>query len=91
MRCDPDYCDIHDFVVAPGSAWCQMEYRKRGSEGSRLATEMGLAEAINRMADLVQDLLDERQTRFRPRYQAAPDPPKEKKEIKPRGYQWSQE
>ena len=36
MRCDPDYCDIHDFAVAPNSAWCRMEYHKRGSEGSRL-------------------------------------------------------
>jgi len=92
MRCDPDYCDIHDFAVAPNSAWCRMEYHKRGSEGSRLATEMGLSEAINRMGDLVQDLLDERKTRFQPRRQAAPNPPEEKKEIKSgEGYRWNQE
>ncbi len=69
MPCTPDYCDDHDYMVASGSAWCRVEYAKRSSEGSRLASEMGLADAIYRMGDLVEELLTERKSRFTPRRQ----------------------
>ena len=76
MPCTPDNCDIHDFMVASGSAWCRMEYAKRSSEGSRLASEMGLADAILRVGDLVEELLEERKSRFKPsRQQTDAKPP----------------
>ena len=76
MPCTPDNCDIHDFMVAPNSAWCRMEYAKRSGEGSRLASEMGLADAIFRMGDLVEELLTERKSRFKPtRQQTEAKPP----------------
>ena len=90
MPCTTDYCDEHDFMVAPGSAWCRMEYAKRANEGGRVAAEMGLSEAINRMGDLVEQLLDERKARFRPRRQA--EPPQEIKEKKSsEAYKWNQQ
>ena len=58
MPCNPDWCDDHDFMVAPNSGWCRMEFAKRGNEGGRVAVEMGLSEAINRMGDLVRKYLD---------------------------------
>jgi len=90
MPCTPEYCDEHDYMVASGSAWCRMEFAKRASEGGRVAAEMGLTEAIDRMGDLVEELLEERKERFRPRRQAGP--PQEKKEKKSsEGYKWNQQ
>ena len=88
MPCTPDYCDEHDFMVAPNSGWCRMEFAKRGNEGGRVAVEMGLSEAINRMGDLVEQLLDERQARFQRRRQPEPEAPT-KRTPNEGGYQWS--
>ena len=88
MPCTTDYCDEHDFMVAPGSAWCRMEYAKRANEGGRVAVEMGLAEVIDRMGDLVEQLLDERQARFQRRRQPEPEAPTKRKPSEG-GYQWS--
>ena len=88
MPCTPDYCDEHDFMVAPNSGWCRMEFAKRGNEGGRVAVEMGLSEAINRMGDLVEQLLDERQARFQRRRQPEPETPT-KRTPSEGGYQWS--
>jgi len=91
MPCTPDWCDEHDFMVASGSAWCLMEFAKRGgNKGGRVAAEMGLVEAIDRMGDLVEQLLDERKARFKPRRQA--EPPQEIKEKKSsEAYKWNQQ
>ena len=90
MPCTPEYCDEHDYMVASGSAWCRMEFAKRKNEGGKAAIEMGLTEAIDRMGDLVEELLEERKERFRPRRQAGP--PQEKKEKKSsEGYKWNQQ
>ena len=88
MPCTPDYCDEHDFMVAPNSGWCRMEFAKRGNEGGRVAVEMGLSEAINRMGDLVEELLEDRKARFKPRRQAEPETPKPN-QPKEGGYNWS--
>ena len=88
MPCTTDYCDEHDFMVASGSAWCRMEYAKHANEGGRVAAEMGLAEAIDRMGDLVEQLLDERQARFQRRRQPEPETPT-KRTPSEGGYQWS--
>ena len=88
MPCTPDYCDEHDFMVAPGSAWCRMEFAKRANEGGRVAVEMGLTDAIYRMGDLVEELLEDRKTRFKPRRQAEPETPKPN-QPKEGGYNWS--
>ena len=74
MPCTTDYCDEHDYVVAPGSAWCRMEYAKRQNEGGRVAVEMGLSEALHRIGDLVEVMLEEKRERFKPRRQAEAKP-----------------
>ena len=92
MPCTPEHCDEHDFMVAPGSAWCRMEFAKRGrnNKGGRVAAEMDLVEAIDRMGDLVEQLLEERKERFRPRRRA--EPPQEIKKTKSNeGYKWNQQ
>ena len=88
MPCTPDYCDEHDFIVAPNSGWCRMEFAKRGNEGGRVAIEMSLTDAIYRMGDLVEELLEDRKARFKPRRQAEPETPKPK-QPKEGGYNWS--
>ena len=88
MPCTPDYCDEHDFMVAPNSGWCRMEFAKRGNEGGRVAVEMGLTDAIYRMGDLVEELLEDRKARFKPRRQAEPETPKPN-QPKEGGYNWS--
>tara|TARA_R100000306_G_C4337352_1_gene123444 strand:- start:543 stop:812 length:270 start_codon:yes stop_codon:yes gene_type:complete len=88
MPCTPDYCDEHDFMVASGSAWCRMEFAKRANEGGRVAAEMGLSDAIYRMGDLVEELLEERKARFQRRRQPEPEAPTKRKPSEG-GYQWS--
>jgi len=88
MPCTPDYCDEHDFMVAPNSGWCRMEFAKRANEGGRVAVEMGLTDAIYRMGDLVEELLEDRKARFKPRRQAEPETPKPN-QPKEGGYNWS--
>ena len=74
MDCNADYCDEHDFMVAPNSAWCRMEFAKRSSDGSRLASNVGLADAIHRLGDLVEELLEDKKSRFQPRQQTNAKP-----------------
>ena len=88
MPCNPDWCDEHDFMVAPNSGWCRMEFAKRGNEGGRVAVEMGLTDAIYRMGDLVEELMEDRKARFKPRRQAEPETPKPN-QPKEGGYNWS--
>jgi len=88
MPCNPDWCDDHDFMVAPNSGWCRMEFAKRGNEGGRVAVEMGLTDALYRIGDLVEELMEDRKTRFKPRRQAEPEAPKPK-QPKEGGYNWS--
>jgi hypothetical protein len=51
-----------------------MEFAKRGNEGGRVAVEMGLSEALHRIGDLVEVLLEEKRERFTPRRQAEAKP-----------------
>jgi len=88
MPCTPDYCDEHDFMVAPNSGWCRMEFAKRGNEGGRVAVEMGLTDALYRIGDLVEELMEDRKARFKPRRQAEPETPKPN-QPKEGGYNWS--
>ena len=76
MACNANHCDEHDFMVAPNSAWCLMEYSKRSGDGSRLASDVGLAvaDAIHRIADLVEDMLEAPKSRFQPRQQTTAKP-----------------
>ena len=76
-------------MVASGSAWCLMEFAKRGgNKGGRVAAEMGLVEAMDRVGDLVEQLLDERQARFQRRRQPEPEAPTKRTPTEG-GYQWS--
>ena len=58
--CTADYCDAHDFDVAPGSAWCRREHSLRGGETSpRLdSNDRGLAEALFALSDVLGAMLD---------------------------------
>ena len=60
VTCTPDFCDAHDFDVAPGSAWCRREHSLRGGETSpRLdSDDRGLAEALFALSDVLDAMLD---------------------------------
>jgi len=56
MPCTPDYCDIHDYPVAPGAGWCRAvdtAYARR-SEPRLSPRDEGLAEAILRLGDILE-------------------------------------
>jgi len=75
MTCSPDFCDLHDYDVHPGSGWCRavdVAYGRRQNK-PRLDSHDGiLAEAIFRLADVL-DKSENRPTRYVPPT-AAPKP-----------------
>ena len=58
--CTADYCDAHDFDIAPGSAWCRREHSLRGGGTSpRPASDDGrLAEALFALSDVLGAMID---------------------------------
>ena len=71
--CTADYCDTHDFDMAPGSAWCRREHSLRGGGTSpRLDSNDGsLAEALFALSDVLGAMLDRK-----PQPQPQPNTPR---------------
>lgn len=57
MPCTPDFCDIHDYPVAPGGGWCRavdVAYLRTQSMPRSGSHEEGLAGAILRLGDVLE-------------------------------------
>ena len=80
MPCDKDGCDIHDYPIA--SPWCEykwhLERTARASENTD-KTVRKLTEAINLMADMMDELVEssgrENKRPYRPPEKQTPDKP----------------
>jgi len=68
MPCSPDYCDIHDYPVAPGGGWCRAVDTAyfRSQDMSRSSShDEDLAGAILRLGDILERM-EERQPKWSP-------------------------
>ena len=82
MPCTPDYCDIHDYPVAPGGGWCRAvdtAYYRTQSMSRSGSHDEGLAGAILRLGDILERM-EERQPNWSP-----PQPAPQSKREQRRG------
>ena len=77
MPCTPDFCNLHDYPVAPGGGWCRAvdTAYARSQNTPRLSSQNeDLAEAILRLSDILERMDEGRQPDKWPPRSSAPQP-----------------
>ena len=80
MPCTPDYCDIHDYPVAPGGGWCRAvdaAYARTQNAPGLGSNNTDLDEAMFRLGDILERF-EERQPNWSPP-PTAPQPKREQR------------
>ena len=81
MPCTPDYCDIHDYPVAPGGGWCRAvdaAYARTQIVPRSGSHDESLAGAFLRLVEILERLDDGRQ----PNWSPPPSAPQKRSERK---------
>ena len=68
MPCTPDYCDIHDYPVAPGGGWCRAvdaAYARTQIVPRSGSHDESLAGAFLRLVEILERM-EERQPNWSP-------------------------
>ena len=68
MPCTPDYCDIHDYPVAPGGGWCRAvdaAYARTQIVPRSGSHDESLAGAFLRLTEILERM-EERQPNWSP-------------------------
>jgi len=80
MPCTPDYCDIHDYPVAPGGGWCRAvdaAYARTQIVPRSGSHDESLAGAFLRLTEILERM-EERQ----PNWSPPPSAPQKRPERK---------
>mgnify|MGYP003145201224 CR=1 FL=1 len=80
MPCTPDYCDMHDYDVAPGSGWCRAvdtAYLRSLDTPRSSSHDEDLAGAILRLGDILERM--DRRLQPKTSFPSAPQQRKERK------------